>query len=57
MFLRANPLCVECQATGRTEAATDVDHIVARRNGGGDDWDNLQSLCHSHHSKKTGAGG
>jgi 5-methylcytosine-specific restriction protein A len=53
MYLRANPLCVECAAQGRTEAATDVDHIVARRNGGTDDWDNLQSMCHSCHSRKT----
>ncbi len=42
-----------CQAPGCTEAATDVDHIVARARGGTDDDTNLQSLCHSHHSQKT----
>lgn len=53
MFLRANPLCVMCQEEGRVTAATDVDHILAKRDGGGDDWENLQALCHSCHSRKT----
>jgi 5-methylcytosine-specific restriction enzyme A len=47
-FLRAYPLCCECG-----ERATDVDHRVARVQGGTDDWDNLQPLCHRHHSQKT----
>jgi 5-methylcytosine-specific restriction protein A len=46
-------LCVECQRQGRIVAATDVDHIVARRHGGDDSFANLQPLCHSCHSKKT----
>lgn len=53
MFLRANPLCAHCLEAGRVSAATDVDHVLARRNGGTDDWDNLQPLCHSCHSRKT----
>jgi len=53
MFLAANPLCVECQAEGRTVAATDVDHIVPKRAGGTDAWENLQGLCHECHSRKT----
>lgn len=53
MYLREHPLCVECLAAGRTVAATDVDHIVAKRDGGSDDYTNLQALCHSCHSKKT----
>ena len=58
MHLRANPLCVMCLAEGRTTLATDVDHIVPRRQGGTDAPSNLQSLCHSHHSQKTaGEGG
>lgn len=54
-FLREHPLCVECAKKGLTTVATDVDHIVPHK---GDqslmwDWDNLQPLCHSCHSKKT----
>lgn len=48
MQLNAHPLCVVC---GR--AATDVDHIISRRKGGTDVEDNLQSMCHQHHSEKT----
>lgn len=35
------------------QPATDVDHIVPRKEGGADALENLQSLCHSHHSAKT----
>lgn len=54
MILRSDPLCVLCLAEGRTTLATDVDHIVPRRQGGSDEASNLQPLCHSHHSQKTG---
>ena len=55
-FLRANPLCVRCEAVGKLKPSTDVDHIVAV--SGPDDplfWDpsNHQALCHSCHSRKT----
>lgn len=47
-----NPACVQC---GRIEQNNHVDHIVAHR---GDerlrmDPNNLQTLCHSCHSRKT----
>ena len=45
--------CVICLAQGRRVRATDVDHIVRRALGGTDDFDNLQALCHSCHSRKT----
>ena len=55
MYLRANPLCADPFGLhgGRVVAAIHVDHIRPRRDGGSDAEDNLQSLCHSCHSKKT----
>ena len=47
------PLCVECRRQGKTVIATDVDHILPKAQGGGDDWDNLQSLCSTCHKRKT----
>lgn len=53
MHLRAHPLCVQCLVAGRTVPATDVDHITPLAHGGTHAEDNLQSLCHSCHSRKT----
>ena len=53
MFLRANPLCRECLNQGIIKEATDVDHIIPLKNGGTNEWSNLQSLCHECHSRKT----
>jgi len=50
MYLRTKPIC---EVAGCDQPATDVDHITPKRDGGQDVWDNLQALCHSHHSKKT----
>jgi len=55
LFLRANPLCVACQALGRSVVAVHVDHIKPRRERPDLEFDetNLQSLCPSCHSRKT----
>lgn len=47
-YLRKHPNCVVCD-----EPATTVDHIISRRDGGTDRWENLQALCHRHHNQKT----
>lgn len=56
LYLRAHPLCVDCQADGHVAAATEVHHIKALRDGGDHSDDNLMALCKSHHSKRTGRG-
>ena len=53
--LLREPWCRECARQGIRTRATDVDHIVDHK---GDlarflDRDNLESLCHSCHSRKT----
>ncbi|AGN78495.1 HNH endonuclease [Pseudomonas sp. GD03651] len=50
-YLRDNPLCVYCERSGRTTAASVVDHIVAHRGDMILFWDqaNWQSLCKPCH--------
>ena len=47
-FLRRHPVCEMCG-----EPATQVDHIVPKSRGGGNEWENLQALCRRHHSAKS----
>ena len=55
MQLLREPFCRECSRNGLRVRATDVDHIEPHRG----DWskftdrNNLQSLCHACHSRKT----
>lgn len=57
MFLRTHPLCCDPygvhQNAQEVALATDVDHVLPLRAGGANRYDNLQSLCHSCHSRKT----
>lgn len=50
---RDSYLCCECAKEGRVSAASDVDHIVPKSQGGTDDLSNLQSLCKKCHKTKT----
>lgn len=56
MYLRANPFCSDCTDGKLTTQATEVHHKVAKRDGGQDEWNNLESLCKSCHSKRTAKG-
>ena len=53
--LAREPWCAECQRLGVYTPATDVDHVMPHRGDRGKfvDINNLQSLCHSCHSRKT----
>jgi 5-methylcytosine-specific restriction protein A len=54
-YIKANPLCAECQKQGIVKAASVVDHITPIRQGGEAlDRSNLQSLCTSCHNSKSG---
>jgi 5-methylcytosine-specific restriction enzyme A len=46
-FLKTYPTC------GCGAPATEVDHIVAKSKGGGNEWSNLQPMCKPCHSRKT----
>lgn len=51
---RDGGLCQQCRREGRITVADVVDHIVELRDGGcAFCEDNLESLCHACHAKKT----
>ena len=54
-YRKHNPLCVSCQLSGRTSAASCVDHIIPHRGSNDLFWDkgNWCSLCWRCHSAKT----
>jgi 5-methylcytosine-specific restriction enzyme A len=53
VVLAEEPLCRACEAEGRVEAATVVDHVVPLRAGGTHQRANLQPLCAACHGVKT----
>ena len=56
MVLAREPLCRVCGEKGMLTPATQVDHIVPLADGGDNAFENLQSLCATCHSQKTGRG-
>ena len=50
--LAKQPMCADCGS----RRATHVDHIVPRKRGGTEAIENLQGLCPSCHTAKTGRG-
>ena len=54
LYLKANPLCIECKKEGKTTPATISDHIIPISEGGDEwDWNNRQPLCVKHHNQKN----
>lgn len=51
--LSDEPLCRPCRQVGRITAATEVDHVVPKAKGGGDEAGNLQPICKACHADKT----
>lgn len=52
MVLRRRPICEDCNRLPSTE----VHHIIKKRDGGPDSFDNVMALCHDCHSVRTGKG-
>jgi 5-methylcytosine-specific restriction protein A len=50
---RDNGLCVLCLAMGRVSAGRVVDHRIPLWDGGSDEDENKQTLCHPCHDAKT----
>lgn len=55
--LLAHPLCVDCLAEGHRRLGQHADHVRPHRGDPALFWSpaNLQTLCVSHHSRKTAA--
>jgi 5-methylcytosine-specific restriction protein A len=55
VYLKNNPLCVECQANGIVKEAKHVDHKIPHKGDTRLFWDvrNWQPLCVECHSRKT----
>lgn len=53
-YRKQSPLCEYCKAEGSATIGDVVDHIIEIKDGG-DPYsaDNLQTLCHRHHNRKT----
>lgn len=53
--LRRQPLCEKCEQQGKATPAQMVDHVRPINEGGAAlDLENLQSLCHACHNRKSG---
>lgn len=46
-------LCQTCLRRGRYERGTEVDHILAKSQGGADVAANLEAICYECHTEKT----
>ena len=55
MFLKENPLCVECNRKGKLTPANVVDHIIPHKGDKDIFWDynNYAALCKPCHDSKT----
>ena len=52
-YIKANPLCEECKNQGKLTPAEEIHHIIPLSKDGGNNEENLMSLCKSCHSRIT----
>ena len=50
-YIKAHPLCEECQKQGKLTPVEEVHHIIPLSKGGTNKYSNLMSLCQSCHTK------
>lgn len=51
IYIKTHPFCEECYRNGVMTRAEHVHHIVPLSEGGNNNFDNLESLCKSCHSR------
>jgi len=56
-YIKAHPLCKECEKQGRLTPAEEIHHILPLSKGGSNETYNLMSLCKSCHSSITASEG
>ena len=56
-YIKAHPLCEECQKQGKLTPAEEVHHILPLSKGGSSSADNLMALCKACHSRITADSG
>ena len=56
-YIKAHPLCEECQKQGKLTPAEEVHHILPLSKGGDSSADNLMALCKPCHSRITAESG
>ena len=56
-YVKAHPLCEECEKQDKLAPAEEVHHILPLSKGGGNETSNLMALCKSCHSRITAESG
>ena len=56
-YIKAHPLCEECEKQGKLTAAEEVHHKLPLSKGGNNERSNLMALCKSCHSRITAESG
>lgn len=51
-YVKIHPICEDCEREGRIVPVYEVHHLIPKKRGGTDDFDNLISLCKSCHQKR-----
>ncbi len=56
-YIKAHPLCEQCEKAGRLTPAEEVHHVLPLSHGGTNNTSNLMALCKPCHSRITAESG